>query len=284
MSIWLYHDNVADEEAVRSAVSRERCAFCNELLRVLKHSSETNQVHDGEHNEIALHVRTCDTCGWWWATRASYRLMTNVGKYSVIDPSEHIDNSIWAATAVLKKLDPVDISAPISEVRDYLTGKFESRFQFHPRLFEQTVASVFGDLGYRATATAYSGDDGIDVLLVGRDDQTIGVQVKRYKDRIGVGQIREFAGSLYLKGMLSGIFVTTSDFQSGAQTTTARYEKFRGMRIKLLNAQAFYEQLQLAQRNRYRSLEDADAPYLSANFILLKREQYRREPAERTPF
>ena len=48
----------------------------------------------------------------------------------------------------------------------------------------------FGDLGYRARVTAYSGDDGIDVILDGDDDKAVGVQVKRYKNRIEVDQIR----------------------------------------------------------------------------------------------
>jgi hypothetical protein len=51
------------------------------------------------------------------------------------------------------------------------------------------------------------------------------------------------------------------------------------MRIEILNAKQFYEQLQLAQRNRYRSLQDAPAPYLSATFTLLKNEKYLREPS-----
>jgi hypothetical protein len=76
---------------------------------------------------------------------------------------------------------------------------------------------------------------------------------------------------------IQGIFVTTSDYQSGAQSTADRYEKHRGMRIELLNAKQFYEQLQLVQRNRYRSLQDTPAPYLSATFTRLNSEKYQRE-------
>jgi restriction system protein len=152
----------------------------------------------------------------------------------------------------------------------------------HPQLFEETVASVFRDLGYQAVATAYSGDDGIDVVLQGPEGDTIGVQVKRYKEsrRIGVDQIRELAGSLVLQGWTTGIFVTTSDFQSGAHSTVDRLERFRGMRIELVNATRFYDQLQLAQRNRYQSVNDADAPYTMATLNLIRKDTYRFTPPD----
>jgi restriction system protein len=278
MSIWIYQDNVNEHDTVQTALQCVVCPFCRDTLRVLKNVSEGRLVHEGEHSEEGLHVRTCDVCGWWWAKKTDARLMTNVGKHRIINPTQYHEYSVWGAVAVLKKLDPTDIAAPVSEVRDHLARKFESRFELHPRVFEETVASVFGDLGYRATATAYSGDDGIDVVLEGAGRETIGVQVKRYKNRIGVAQIREFAGSLMLNGIPEGIFVTVSDFQSGAQGTVDRLEKLRGMSIKLVNGKRFYETLQLSQRNRYQSLQEADAPFQSATFTLVKRDEYKEDP------
>lgn len=65
-----------------------------------------------------------------------------------------------------------------------------------------------------AYATAYSNDGGIDVVLE-HEGKKHGVQVKRYKNKISVGEIRAFAGALLLNGLPSGIFVTTSDYQRG---------------------------------------------------------------------
>ena len=95
-------------------------------------------------------------------------------------------------------------------------AKSNARFTIQPRLFEETVASVFRTLGYRAVVTSYSGDDGIDVILENDSGTFLGVQVKRYQDRIKVSQIRELLGALVINGMTRGIFITTSDFQSGA--------------------------------------------------------------------
>ena len=146
------------------------------------------------------------------------------------------------------------MSTPISEIRSYLAARYESRFTLHPRLLEETVASVFGNLGYISVATAYSGDDGIDVILR-KADETIGVQVKRYKDNIEVEQIRSLAGALVLNGFTLGMFVTTSAFQRGAPATAAKLET-RGYRIELFDAQRFYDALQIAQREMFRSFRD----------------------------
>ena len=80
------------------------------------------------------------------------------------------------------------------QVRRYLMRKFEARAWMHPRLFELTVTSVFGDLGYRAYATAYSNDGGVDVILEDGSGERIGVQVKRRRDAVEVEQIDGSSG------------------------------------------------------------------------------------------
>ncbi|MBC8065302.1 MAG: restriction endonuclease [Chlorobia bacterium] len=133
-----------------------------------------------------------------------------------------------------------DINAPLEEVRSYLTARYDQRFEVHPKLFEEVVASVFRDLGYRARATAYTGDDGIDVVMALDDssDETTGVQVKRYRDAISVEQLRSLAGALLIGGHTKGVFITTSTFQSGAERT-AQISKDRGYEIQLLDAPGF---------------------------------------------
>jgi hypothetical protein len=190
-------------------------------------------------------VFVCPVCGWWKATG-----------YADGDDFFYRGQSgyIEGAAASLRDMDLTDISSPITEVRSYLAAKYEKRFTLHPRLFEETVASVFGDIGYSAEATAYSGDDGIDVILK-RGEETVGVQVKRYKNTIEVEQIRSLAGALILNGFTRGIFVTTSGFQSGGEPTTEKY-KTRGYEIELLDATRFYDMLKIAQRKMYDSFEE----------------------------
>jgi restriction system protein len=161
-------------------------------------------------------------------------------------PASQHEINTFGGVAALKLLDLRDIDAPLADVRAYLAARYEQRFTMNTTLFEQTVASVFRDLGYEARAVGRSGDDGIDVVLDGPDGSTIGVQVKRYKGRIGVHQIRELTGALVINKLTRGIFVTTSDFESGAPRTAALSES-EGKPIELYNADRFYDALKLSQ-------------------------------------
>ena len=151
----------------------------------------------------------------------------------------------FGGVAALRLLDLRDINAPLAEVRAYLAARYEQRFTMNATLFEKTVASVFRGLGFEARAVGRSGDDGIDVVLDGPDGSTIGVQVKRYTGRIGVHQIRELTGALVINRLTRGIFVTTSDFESGAPRTAALWSPRKP--IDLYNADRFYDALKLSQ-------------------------------------
>ena len=127
----------------------------------------------------------------------------------------------------------------------FLNGKYGERFSVDPGRFETTVAAVFAGIGYDARVTGQTGDGGIDVILDGPNDKTIGVQVKRYKEKIQANQIRELTGALVIKGHTKGIFVTTSDFTSGAAVTSG-LSAARGVPIELVNAERFYDAMKIA--------------------------------------
>lgn len=184
----------------------------------------------------------CEICGWWrFEERFEEAFM-------------RIESVVRSAAASLRELDLSDISIPTQQVRDYLCARYEKRFDVHPRLFEQTVASVFQDLGYKVQVTGYRNDGGIDVILY-KDDKQLGVQVKRYRARIEVEQIRSLAGALILSGITKGIYVTTSEFRSGCESAISKYRDV-GIQIDLLNATKFYDALGFAQRNVYRSIDE----------------------------
>ena len=151
-------------------------------------------------------------------------------------------------------MDLADIKVPIEEVRAYLLAKYDARFTLHPRLFEETVASVFRTLGYAADVTAYSHDGGIDVILR-KSREVIGVQVKRYKNRIKVEQINSLAGALLRSDITKGMFVTTSSFQSGAPAAASEFEK-RGYQIELIDAARFFDALKLARRRPFSNFDE----------------------------
>lgn len=108
---------------------------------------------------------------------------------------------------------------------------------------------MFGDRGFHTRVTSYSGDGGIDVILE-RPGETVGVQVKRYRNAISAEQIRSLAGALFVGGYTKGVFVTTSRFQPGG-TQASALAHARGMAIELLDAPRFFEELKIAQRSRF---------------------------------
>jgi restriction system protein len=245
MTIWSYEGVSRSPEEVW--YGHTCCRFCRENLELL-HTEAPIRSNTRISRSSRRRVFACPICGWWkadgWQTLSTlYR-----------GEEQSFTSTLYGAAASLRELDLTDISAPLDEVRSYLAASYDKRLTMKPKLFEITVASVFRDLGYTAVVSGCSGDGGIDVILE-RGQEFIGVQVKRYKNSIEVGQIRSLAGALLSKGMTHGIFVTTSIFQRGAEATKREYKR-RGYKIELVDALAFYEALKLSQRNKYKSLSD----------------------------
>ncbi|AIO35684.1 restriction endonuclease family protein [Burkholderia cenocepacia] len=191
---------------------------------------------DGSVLEQRSSLFICPLCGWWVALEQA------------ILPAlkwQHWCITLFA-TAVLKELALSDIDTPLDQVRKYLLRRFEARHSMHPRLFEETVASVFRDFGYDSALTTYSRDGGIDVILRDGNDQEIGVQVKRWKKSIQVEQIRSFLGALTLGGYAKGIFVSTTKFQRGAIAAAVQCTE-RHIPIELIDADSFFDMLGVAQ-------------------------------------
>jgi len=241
MAIWVY-SSVSRQPS--SVWARSSCVFCQIGLKLLH--SETDDISTVKSKGFQdKRVFVCPVCGWWKAERTQ----------DIDDFVHHIKfRALYGAAASLRELDLSDVSTPVEDIRSFLAANYAKRGNVHPKLFEETVASGFRDHGYLAEVTAYSGDDGIDVILA-RGSEKIGVQVKRYKNDIEVEQIRSLAGALLLNGFTKGILITTSEFQRGAQHTVERY-KTRGYQIELYDAEKLYEALHIAQRNMYRSMDE----------------------------
>lgn len=237
MSIWVYQNK--SEQVKSSTVHSKVCIFCKCQLEKIHHIElERNNPWNFVHTK---QIYICPICGWWTVIQTYCEM-----GHTIIEPAVFLG---FGTTAILKGLDLTDISIPIEEVSNYLLVKYENRFTLNPRLFEDVVASVFRNMGYYARVTAYQNDGGIDVILGGKDNKIIGVQVKRYKNSIRVSQIREFAGALIENDMTKGIFVTTSKFQSGAYKCTAKYEE-KCIGIELMDSDSFYDVLQIKHKDK----------------------------------
>ena len=268
---WTYGSYALDPR--QEAFKTESCIYCEQAMQTLGERSWTPRNFaagpDFRDPKRVQRVEICPMCGWWRTIRIT---IGTTPEFMISDgglaPSEGMIGR-------LKPLHVADISTPLQEVRDFISANYTERFNIHPKRFEELVASVFRDLGYKAEATAYSKDRGIDVILNSGQRQ-IGVQVKRYKASIEVEQIRSLAGALVLRGINEGVFVTTSRFRSGA-TEAATLFGLRGYPIELIDADRFYDMLGIAQKAQTRSFYDW---YRKFGYVDMQYLGYRMAAAE----
>jgi restriction system protein len=247
MNIWTYEQTSLTLPPKGRNVAA--CSFCRTPLdRLVNRVLDRPVFKDTGDDE--KWIDACPRCGWWVV---SFKYETRMGA------DWHL--GVRRATGTLRSLDLSNVSVPTEEVRQYLLARYTDRLNVHPRKYEDVVAEVFRDFGYRVRVTSYSGDDGIDVFVFdGKSDDIVGIQVKRTKNDIEASQIREFAGALVLNGSTQGVFVTTEDFTRGAVRTASRYQA-QGLAISLCNAASFYDKLQLTTRPPYLYVDDPTAPF-----------------------
>jgi restriction system protein len=96
--------------------------------------------------------------------------------------------------------------------------------QSSPAFFERLVVDLLVKMGYGGNrqdagrALGKSGDGGIDGII--KEDRlgldVIYIQAKRWENTVGRPEIQKFAGALQGQRARKGVFITTSDFSSGA--------------------------------------------------------------------
>lgn len=194
---------------------------------------EQLNIEDASQEDTSVHH--CPVCGWWLVDRIFW-----------ICTKSQIWHMCYRVSGSLRQLDEINVDLPMSELCQYLVAKYASRYILHPKKMEELVASIFENLGYRTELTCFTRDGGIDMFLHDSKGSLIGVQVKRYKDSIEIGQIRDFLGAMVLNGLTRGIFVTTSQFQSGAEGLR-QVARQRGIELELADSTKLFELLKIAQ-------------------------------------
>lgn len=121
----------------------------------------------------------------------------------------------------------------VAEVSDALIERLAEEpqllYELDPRKFEKLVAELYRRQGFETTLTPASGDEGVDIYVVSRNDLGRAlwvVQAKRYaaENRVGAGIVRELYGTVMAKEASAGILVTTSFFQPGAVKLEREFE------------------------------------------------------------
>lgn len=206
----------------------------------------------GEREYFAAHI--CTVCGWWNVFRREEHW-----RRQLCDTFETcaFHSAAWGT---LKTFDVTDLTASTEELIQYLVAKYDERLSLHPKKFEEIVGAVYAAEGYSVRVTSYSGDRGLDVIVLdGPEDKVVGIQVRRYRGKIKAEAIRSLAGAMLINGVTRGAFVTTSSFTKGAQAT-ARDCRRIGWPVELIDADSFYTRLRLRQRARYQDPLDLSWP------------------------
>jgi restriction system protein len=82
--------------------------------------------------------------------------------------------------------------------------------------FEEYIAFLFGRLGYRVCKTSKGGDFGLDIIARSANN-SLGIQCKRWKNKIGVKAIQEVVAGCIHYGCDTPMVVTNSRFTKQAE-------------------------------------------------------------------
>ena len=254
--IWEYRDI---RDANQLAFVPNICMFCMTPLTLLAKGGGNNPRFDHDPLINSKDLKVCESCGWWTINYEVYQESWN--GFGIDWSLKH-----HLGYASLRKLDIESSGIAIDTLRQYLIPKFENRFRIDPRKLEEIVEDVFKDFGFRTKLTPYTKDDGIDIFLLGDNrERTIGIQVKRNKQKIEVHEIREFTGTLWLGGLTKGVFITTSEFTKGA-INTARKSTLKGIEIELMDADSLFSSLDIANRDKYNYMTEPGTPFIDYVF------------------
>ncbi|MDE0020540.1 MAG: restriction endonuclease [Candidatus Poribacteria bacterium] len=141
-----------------------------------------------------------------------------------------------------------------------------------PEFFEELVLDVLVELGYGGSRTdaesvGRSGDGGIDGII--KEDKLgldmVYVQAKRQDASVSPRLVREFAGSLGVKGAQKGFFITTAIFSEQCKEEAEASDK----RIVLIDGKQLV-QLMIehgigVQTQKSYDIKQIDRDYFSAN-------------------
>ena len=88
--------------------------------------------------------------------------------------------------------------------------------------FENFLASVFQELGYKVRTTRTTGDQGVD-LIVSKNGRKVAIQAKGYpRSTVGNKAVQEAHTGMVFYNCQAAVVITNSDFSSGAQQLAAK--------------------------------------------------------------
>ena len=150
-----------------------------------------------------------------------------------------------------------------AEILDYLSANPDRLHDLPPRRFEELVGAAFANQGFKTVLTPYSGDEGVDLRIVGHDgigEVVTLVQVKRYDPKypIDLSVVQALSGAVAAERAHRGLVVTTSRYLPGVE----RWIEQHGVPVQLATSEHLVTWLRRAadaMRARL-AIQDVDGP------------------------
>jgi len=187
----------------------ETCPYCSaKLTRVSQRrrdSVDNGNGSDWRYGWATFALSLCPQCGYWHEHE--------VRSFHDVMPR----GSEEAKLSVLRRFNTDDLDVPLRSVESHLIEHPDLLGKIHPVKVEELVGHMLREqLACETAFTKRSRDGGFDIICVESAAGRRLVQVKRYKDKITVSAIREFAGVLVREGVTKGFFVTTGEYTTDA--------------------------------------------------------------------
>jgi len=128
---------------------------------------------------------------------------------------------------VLKEFNLNAAELPLAELGTHLKRSYADIYCLSWRRFEELVTDVFKTHGYDCVLTQATGDDGADILIYRRGDQSLWavVECKKYANsrRVGVASVRQLVGAAVDWNVRRAYLVTSSEFSRIAQNKARNF-------------------------------------------------------------
>ena len=166
-------------------------------------------------------------------------LADEVGKHFFLSRVPGSTELLIPESSLLKPGGLSDARITVTEISDALLAEIAREplllYKLTPRRFEQLVARIFEDLGYRVTLTPETRDGGFDILLeasVASGRLLTLVECKKWAPNrsVSVEIVRNLYGVLSRTNATQGLIVTTSRFTRDAQLEQDAVQYRMGLR------------------------------------------------------
>lgn len=221
------------QEALEATISSGQTVLANRLGWAISTLVKSNWI---SRPSKGVYQITTEGQKWLEANRTTDLTYSDAHKifkrYWQQKPSKNITETPQQPLSSDGDQTPIEsIENSIGVLAEATKGELLSRLRASdPTFFEKAVIKLLLAMGYggaeqRGRQIGGTGDGGVDGVI---DQDALGlekiyVQAKRYAETASVGSatIREFIGALAIKGVSSGVFITTSSFTQSAKDTAA---------------------------------------------------------------